>query len=124
MRLKSAKGLPAHTTLQTYFGDAASVIDDLLDYSVNCLGLDFYSTSIESLAQHDFNLELGCGCIDGRNSLLETASMLNEFVAHVNERLSPKNIIVGPSCDLDFLPQKVAERKVRLLAEIKNGLAT
>lgn len=118
-----AKGLAAHTTLQTYFGDAGPVIDDLLDYSVNRIGLDFYSTSLESLEQHDFNLELGCGCIDGRNSLLETASMLNKFVAEVDERLSPKNIIVSPNCDLDFLPQTVAERKVRLLAETKE-LAT
>lgn len=119
-----AKGLVAHTSLQTYFGDAGPVIDDLLDYPVNCIGLDFYATSLETLEQHDFNLELGCGCIDGRNSLLETANMLSKFVADVDERLSPKNIIVGPNCDLDFLPQKVAERKVRLLAETKKGLAT
>ena len=119
-----AKGLAAHTTLQTYFGDAGPVIDDLLDYPVNCIGLDFYATSLESLEQHDFNLELGCGCIDGRNSLLETANMLSKFVADVDKRLSPKNIIVGPNCDLDFLPQKVAERKVRLLAETKRELAT
>jgi 5-methyltetrahydropteroyltriglutamate--homocysteine methyltransferase len=119
-----AKGLAAHTTLQTYFGDAGPVIDDLLDYPVNCIGLDFYATSLETLDQHDFNLELGCGCVDGRNSLLETANMLSKFVADVDERLSPKSIIVVPNCDLDFLPQKVAERKVRLLAETKETLAT
>jgi len=118
-----AKGLAAHTMLQTFFGDAEPVIDELLDYPVNCIGLDFYATSLESLEEHDFNLELGCGCIDGRNSLLETANMLRKFVADVEERLSPENMIVGPNCDLDFLPQNVAERKVRLLAEIKE-LAT
>jgi 5-methyltetrahydropteroyltriglutamate--homocysteine methyltransferase len=118
-----AKGLAAHTILQTYFGDAEPVIDDLLDYPVNCIGLDFYATSLETLAQHDFDLELGCGCIDGRNSLLETANMLSKFLADVDERLSPKKIIVGPNCDLDFLPQKVAERKVRLLGETKEKLA-
>jgi len=119
-----AKGLAAHTMLQTFFGDAEPVIDDLLDYPVNCIGLDFYATSLGTLERHDFNLELGCGCIDGRNSLLETANMLSKFVADVEERLSPKNIIVGPNCDLDFLPQKVAEGKVRLLAEFKEEAAT
>jgi 5-methyltetrahydropteroyltriglutamate--homocysteine methyltransferase len=118
-----AKSLAAHTTLQTYFGDAGPVIDDLLDYSVDCIGLDFYATSLESLEQHDFNLDLGCGCVDGRNSLLETAGTLSKFVSDVGERLSPKNIIIGPNCDLDFLPEKVAERKVRLLAETKEQLA-
>jgi 5-methyltetrahydropteroyltriglutamate--homocysteine methyltransferase len=119
-----AKGLAAHTTLQTYFGDAGPVIDDLLDYPVNCIGLDFYATSLESLDKHDFNLELACGCIDGRNSLLETPNALTRFVADANERLSPKSIILGPNCDLDFLPQKVAERKVHLLAETKKELGT
>jgi len=118
-----AKGLAAHTMLQTFFGDAEPVIDELLDYPVNCIGLDFYATSLESLEEHDFNLELGCGCIDGRNSLLETANMLRKFVADVEERVNPENMIVGPNCDLDFLPQNVAERKVRLLAEVKE-LAT
>jgi 5-methyltetrahydropteroyltriglutamate--homocysteine methyltransferase len=118
-----AKGLAAHTCLQTYFGDAGPVIDDLLDCPVNCIGVDFYATSLESLEDHDFNLELGCGCIDGRNSLLETASALSKFVGDVNARLTPKRIILGPNCDLDFLPQNVAERKVRLLAETKKDRA-
>lgn len=119
-----AKGLPGHTMLQTYFGDAEPVIDDLLDCPVNCIGLDFYATSLDSLAQHDFSMELGCGCIDGRNSLLETATSLSKFTADVNELLAPKSIILGPNCDLDFLPQNVANQKVRLLAETKTGLAT
>ena len=117
-----AKGVAGHTTLQTYFGDAGAVIDDLLDYPVNCIGLDFYATSLDSLTQHDFNKDLGCGCIDGRNSLLETATGLSKFVADINERLTPKSILLGPNCDLDFLPQNVAERKVRLLAEAKAEL--
>jgi 5-methyltetrahydropteroyltriglutamate--homocysteine methyltransferase len=117
-------GLAAHTILQTYFGDGGPVIDELLDYPVNCIGLDFYETSLDSLTQHDFNKELGCGCIDGRNSLLETTSSLSKFIADVRERLDPKGMILSPNCDLDFLPQTVADRKVRLLGETKAKLAT
>jgi len=119
-----ARGVAGQTMLQTYFGDAEPVIDDLLDYPVNCIGLDFYATSIDSLAQHDFNKELGCGCVDGRNSLLETATDLSKFVAEVKKRLDPKSIRLGPNCDLDFLPEVVAEKKVRLLGETKAKLAT
>jgi 5-methyltetrahydropteroyltriglutamate--homocysteine methyltransferase len=117
-------GLAAHTMLHTYFGDGGPVIDELLDYPVDCIGLDFYETSLDSLAQHDFNKELGCGCIDGRNSLLETTSSLGRFIANVKERLAPKSIILSPNCDLDFLPKTVADRKVRLLAETKTKLET
>ena len=119
-----AKGVAPQTVLQTYFGDAGGVIEDLLDYSVDYIGLDFYATSLDSLVQHDFNKGLGCGCIDGRNSLLETATDLSKFVADIDERLAPKTIILGPNCDLDFLPRNVAERKVRLLEETKADLVT
>lgn len=114
-----AKGVGGKTTLQTYFGDAGPVIDYLLDYPVDCIGLDFYATSIDSLTQHDFNKEVGCGCIDGRNSLLETTDDLWKFIAKVQKALEPKSIHLCPNCDLDFLPQAVAEKKVQLLSETR-----
>ncbi len=119
-----AKGTGGKTMLHTYFGDAGSVIDQLLDYPIDGIGLDFYATSIESLTQNDFNKDLGCGCIDGRNSLLENAQDLSKFVAKVEEDLEPKSIVLCPNCDLEFLPQNVAEKKVHLLAETKAKLVT
>jgi 5-methyltetrahydropteroyltriglutamate--homocysteine methyltransferase len=118
-----AKGVTGQTTLQTYFGDAGPIIDELLDYPVDCIGLDFYATSISSLTAHDFNKQLGCGCIDGRNSLLETPGDLSKFVAEIGKRLNPKTVHLNPNCDLDFLPETVAEKKVRLLGETKAKLA-
>jgi len=119
-----AKDVVEQSTLHSYFGDAGPMIDELLDYPVTCIGLDFYATSLNSLAQHDFNKELGCGCVDGRNSLLETATDLSKFVAEVRERLDPKSIRLCPNCDLDFLPETVAEKKVSLLGETKRKLVT
>jgi 5-methyltetrahydropteroyltriglutamate--homocysteine methyltransferase len=113
------KGIGGKSVLQTYFGDANPIIDDLLDYPVDCVGLDFYATSTDSLADHDFNKELGCGCIDGRNSLLESPQDLRRFVAKIEEDLEPAGLSLTPNCDLEFLPPPVAEKKVRLLAETK-----
>jgi 5-methyltetrahydropteroyltriglutamate--homocysteine methyltransferase len=114
-----ANGIGGKSVLQTYFGDASSIIDALLDYPVDCVGLDFYATSTDSLAEHTFNKELGCGCVDGRNSLLESPQDLRKFVAKVEEDLEPKGLSINPNCDLEFLPQTVAEKKVRVLAETK-----
>ncbi len=114
-----AKGVPGKSLLQTYFVNVAPVVDILLDYPVSGIGLDFYATSIDSLRECDFNKELGCGCVDGRNSLLETAQDLHNFVEKVDDLLEPKEIVLCPNCDLDFLPQPVAEKKVRILAEAK-----
>lgn len=114
-----AKGIGGKSVLQTYFGDASPIIDILLDNPVDCIGLDFYATSTDSLVEHDFNKELACGCIDGRNSLLESPPDVKKFVAEVEEDLEPRGLSIGPNCDLEFLPYSVAEKKVRVLAETK-----
>jgi 5-methyltetrahydropteroyltriglutamate--homocysteine methyltransferase len=114
-----AKGLDGQSVLHTYFGDSSKVIESLLDYSVDSIGIDFYATSLDSLMDLDFNKGLGCGCIDGRNSLLESPNETKEFVSKTRELLQPKSLIIIPNCDLDFLPQPIAEKKVRLLAQIR-----
>ncbi len=114
-----AHGISGKSIIQTYFGDASQVIETLLDYPVDAIGIDFYATSIDSLKEYDFNKVLGCGCVDGRNSLLESPKELTMFVSCVRESLEPVDIHLTPNCDLDFLPEAVAEKKVRLLGETK-----
>jgi len=114
-----AKGLSGTSVLQTYFGDSSQAIEKLLDYPVDFIGVDFYATSLDSFTNVDFSKGLGCGCIDGRNSLLEEPNEIKKFVLKVREALEPKNIFVAPNCDLDFLPQPVAEKKVRLLGQMR-----
>jgi len=114
-----AQGIGGKSIIQTYFGDASRVIETLLDFPVDSIGIDFYATSLDSLKEYDFNKVLGCGCVDGRNSLLETPTELKTFVSRVRESLEPPDIYLTPNCDLEFLPQTVAEKKVRLLGETK-----
>jgi len=111
-----AKGIRGETTLHTYFGDASSVIGSLLDYPIDAIGIDFYASSVGDFADLDFSKRMNCGCIDGRNSLLEDPSDIAKFVATVREKVAPKGVVLAPNCDLDFLPRTVAEKKVRLLA--------
>jgi 5-methyltetrahydropteroyltriglutamate--homocysteine methyltransferase len=112
----------AKTALHLYFSDPEPVLDALLDLPVDAVGIDFYATSLESIAKHTFNKELDCGCIDGRNSLLESPEDLSKFVQRVKQKVEPKHITVTPNCDLDFLPYPVAEKKTRLLTEVKKRL--
>jgi 5-methyltetrahydropteroyltriglutamate--homocysteine methyltransferase len=114
-----ARGLTPKTCIHTYFGDAGPIIDDLLDIPVNCLGLDFYATAVDSLKGHHFSKELACGCIDGRNSLLETPNDVCRIVEKIRKEIEPKSTSVTVNCDLDFLPYPVAERKLRLLSKVK-----
>jgi len=117
-----AKGIGVKTSLQTYFGDAGPIIGDLLNYPVDCVGVDFYATSIDVLREYSFSKELGCGCVDGRNSLLESPEDLTGFVRRVGSDLEPKTLSICPNSDLQFLPYPIAEKKVRMLAEAKRKL--
>jgi 5-methyltetrahydropteroyltriglutamate--homocysteine methyltransferase len=108
--------------LQTYFGDASQTIDVLLDFPVEALGIDFYSTTLDTLSGHDFNKVLACGCVDGRNSLLESPEQLKMIISGVRDRLQPRDIYLTPNCDLEFLPYSVAEKKVRLLSKTRRLL--
>ena len=117
-----ARGMGIKTSLQTYFGDAGPVIDALLNYPVDCVGVDFYATSIDALREYSFSKELGCGCVDGRNSLLESPDDLKGFVKRVQSDLEPKSLSICPNSDLQFLPYPIAEKKVRMLAEAKRKL--
>jgi 5-methyltetrahydropteroyltriglutamate--homocysteine methyltransferase len=116
------KGAGAETALQTYFGDASRAIDLILDLPVDSIGIDFYETSIESLVEHSFNKKIGCGCIDGRNSLLESPATLKNLIEKVSGDLSPPAIYVTPNCDLEFLPHSIAVKKLHLL-ELAKELA-
>ena len=108
----------AKTCLETYFGDAAPILDSLLEFKTNCIGIDLYSTSLESIQDYKFDKELACGCVDGRNSLLENPADLAK-VLHKTKTITDK-ISICPNCDLEFLPYTVAEKKIQLLSETKN----
>jgi len=105
--------------LQTYFGDAGRSIDNFLDYPIEALGVDLYSTPLDSLKGHSCDKALVCGCVDGRNSLIESPNQLKDIVQQLREELDPPNIKIAPNCSLEFLPSPVAERKVNLLGETR-----
>jgi len=114
-----AKGAGAVTVLHTYFGDAGPVTGELLNFTVDYIGFDLYSTSLESVAQHDCDKGIGCGCVDGRNSLLESPEDIRSLISRVAEKLNPKDLFLCPNCDLEFLPYTVAEKKLQLLGSAK-----
>lgn len=118
-----AKANGASTDLHLYFGDVGPIVHLLLDFPVDCLGLDFYASSVDSIADYSFQKQLGCGCIDGRNSLVESPNDLIGFITKVRDDIEPEGISICPNCDLEFLPSVIAEKKVRVLTETKRRLA-
>ncbi|MFQ5837799.1 MAG: hypothetical protein ACE5HJ_03345 [Thermoplasmata archaeon] len=102
-------------SLHTFFGSARPLLPHLLDFPVDILGLDLYEEGLDGLGQYDFVKVLACGCVDSRNSLLERPEEISKIATQALEALNPKDIILCPNADLEFLPRGVAEDKVRAL---------
>jgi 5-methyltetrahydropteroyltriglutamate--homocysteine methyltransferase len=117
------RGAGQKSIIHTYFSDVDEIIVELLNFTVDCIGLDLYATPIEPVLQYSFTKELNCGCVDGRNSLIESAQDLGSLIGRIRNVLNPKAIYVSPNCDLEFLPYPVAEKKVRLLTELKRRVS-
>lgn len=113
----ATEGLRCEKSLQTYFGDCAAVMAELLDFPVDCIGIDFYETKIESLEDYTIDKAVACGCVDGRNSLVESPEDIASFAVTISEKLELEKVFVCPNCGLEFLPFDVAVNKMRSIGE-------
>lgn len=113
-----SNGMRGVKCLQTYFGDATGIMPTLLDFPVDYIGVDLYATPINRLREIDFSKGLGCGCLDGRNSLLESPHDLAKLISEIKDKISPRRLYACPSCDLEYLPYPVAEKKLQILSTV------
>ncbi len=102
--------------LHTYFGNAVPVIDKLLELPVDYVGVDFYSTEFTELKDYTFDRGLLCGCVDSRNSYLEKPESIVELVKSIEEHMHPRDVILAPNTDLEFLTKDIARKKVEVLS--------
>jgi 5-methyltetrahydropteroyltriglutamate--homocysteine methyltransferase len=96
--------------LQLPFGDAAGVLDALVDAPVAAVGVDFYSTALEAVPE-DYPKEIAAGVVDARSSALEAPEELAGFADALLER-RPAGISLTTSGDLQFVPEPIAREKL------------
>lgn len=101
--------------LQMPFGDASGVLGDLVELGVEAIGVDFYSTEVSALPRQ-FSGTLLAGVVDARNSLLEEASGIADFARRLGSEVGGGLHLV-PNGDLQFVPERIARRKVQRLGE-------
>jgi 5-methyltetrahydropteroyltriglutamate--homocysteine methyltransferase len=111
------RGLNADTLVHTYFGHPGDSLEFLLDLPATFIGLDFYQVEVEALPPGEFDRGLVCGCVDARNSFLETPEEIASFAAKLRDRLDPPALLLAPNADLEFLPRTVAEQKLANLGK-------
>ncbi len=110
---------PLPISLHTYFGDCSKILDKLLELDgVSEIGIDFTQTSLDSIEKTDFGEKgLACGCVDGRNSLVESPEWIADYCVDAVKSLQPSGLTILPSSELKYLPRTVADEKIRTIGK-------
>jgi 5-methyltetrahydropteroyltriglutamate--homocysteine methyltransferase len=95
------------------FGDASSVLGELAEAPVSAVGVDFYLTPLDALA-NDYPKEILAGVIDARSSRVEDPAEIRRFVEQLLER-KPAEISLIPNGDLQFVSEPIARQKLASL---------
>lgn len=108
---------PVEVYLHTYFGDSSGILPELVGLrGVSTIGVDFTQTALSDLEAVRFGEKaLGCGCVDARNSLIESPRWISKFCEDAVKVLKPSSLVILPSSDMKYLPRTYADRKIRAI---------
>lgn len=105
--------------LWTYFGDGAPVLPLLAALPFETVGVDLCDTDPAKLTELPTGKGLGLGCLDSRTTLVEDPHDIAALVQQLDARLQPSEILLGPGVSLELVPWEVAEKKLRVLPEVR-----
>jgi len=115
----ATQGVPAKTALSTYFGSLNGTLEELQRCRVDVLGVDVVSDpkAIGAVKRQKWAKELALGCLDARNTKLESVTELHALFDVVTKRVPKDRLYVNPNCGLEFLPYEQARQKLDRLGE-------
>jgi 5-methyltetrahydropteroyltriglutamate--homocysteine methyltransferase len=109
---------PGDVVIQTYFGDSAPLLSDLLDLPVFGIGIDLFETDISSIREREETSKaLILGVVDSRESFVENPNWIADTARKFSEKVDARNLVFAPNSDLKFVPQKIANQKLEALSK-------
>ena len=115
----AVKGVRAKTAVSTYFGSSDIALAVLLRTRVDVVGVDVVSDpkALALLARTNIMKELALGCLDARNTKLESVRELHALFKKVAKRVPSDRLYINPNAGLEFLPHPQALAKMRRLVQ-------
>jgi 5-methyltetrahydropteroyltriglutamate--homocysteine methyltransferase len=112
-------GVSARRAVSLYFGDCSSLVGQLCKFDVDLIGLDVVSGPrvLEAVRAEGFDRELCLGCVDARNTKLESQDDLCRIFREASRFMPAEKIQVSTNCGLEFLPHDKARKKIRNMTE-------
>lgn len=115
----AARDVGTKTAVSTYFGALDGTLNALMRSAVDIVGVDVVSEpkTLSVLKRTKITKELAVGCLDARNTKLESVAELHG-IFRAARKLAPRGgLYVNPNCGLEFLPHAQALAKVKRLVE-------
>lgn len=115
----AAEGLKAKTAVSTYFGSLDGALNALMRANVDVVGVDVVSDpkALAALTRTRITKALALGCLDARNTKLESRRALHRLFKTVSRRVPADRLYVNPNAGLEFLPHPQAKAKLERLVE-------
>ena len=113
-------GVKAKTSLRLYFGGPnPAQLTQLLKTKISAIGLDVVESpqTLAALKRVKCDKILGLGCVDARNTKLESIKDLHKLFTAASRLAPSEQLYVTPNCGLEFLPHQQAVAKLRNLVE-------
>lgn len=120
---KTFDNINCKKVLYLYFGNVKSLFPRILDTSVDVIGIDVVSKreNLNVILDNNFAKELILGCLDARNTKIETEGELFDLFEKVTKKIPPEKLYISPSGGLEFLPHEAAVKKLhRMVEAVKN----
>jgi 5-methyltetrahydropteroyltriglutamate--homocysteine methyltransferase len=116
------KGLKATTAYHVYFGNAAPIFKYLLNFPVDAIGFDAFTTPLEELPVKPIDQQLILGCLDARTSSIEKKTVLKSYIKKILHQLKPSTVYLTPNASLEFLTVPLAQQKIKRVAQLAQEL--
>ena len=112
-------GVRAKTAIYTYFGAVNGWWPALLRAPVDIVGVDVVSDpkALTALTRTKITKALALGCLDARNTKLESIKALHAIFRIASKRVPLDQLYVNHNCGLEFLPHTQALAKIHRLVE-------
>ncbi len=107
---------PGEFVVQTYFGDVAPVLRQLLDLPIYGIGIDLFETDISALHEQ-VSKALVLGVVDSRESYVEDPRWIADTARKFCEQVDVQDLVFSSNSDLKFLPQEIANQKLEALSK-------
>ncbi len=117
------EGLKSKIALYLYFGSIKDLVPALFELPVDIIGVDVVSKkeNLDLLLEYnDAKKEIGVGCVDARNTRMESQSELWTIFEKITKKIPEEKIYINPSCGLEFLPHAQAQKKLKNMVRAVN----